>query len=325
MEDSFAKRRDEWVRGQDEWLNGEQLQTPGDIIRPVPWCAHIDSPSDISLDMARNLLDIIQAVKVCHFKGTSQEWRVARSDIHHFLRLVFRDGWQSGDYHELATDASEPDLEEVGVRVGTLRRTSLRPSLDASRASESAAEEGSSATKQPANTASLSRKKSARVRWRSPLTQDRLSSDERAATNNTIWLHPKPGEGMVTFKLYDNDNKQLPSSYGPKDVVGMPKGAALVRIKRELMQKSDDFHIRQTGFHNVNLAVWLARNRVTLWANKRRSPAWRPLRAKGDSKFMDYSLTQNMACPASLQNQKSRLLALPRPDVWSLVSGLAGH
>lgn len=296
MKGSFEERRDEWLRGQEDFLNGNGIQKRGEIVRPVPWAAQIDKPSDLSREMKRGLSDLVEAVKTCHFKGTSQAWRVTRSDINHLLRHVFANEWHSGDYHELAPVEFEPGLEDVGVLVGTLRHTLRRPSLDGFRISKPTVQRGQSVTTGPGRSGNPLRKRGA-----------------------SVWLRTKPVAGMLTFKFYDGGNRPIPLIYGAKDVVDMPTGAALVGIKAQLMQMSDHFRIKHAGCYNVRLAVWLARNRINLWANKG-SVSWLPRRAKdGRTHFLYYDLSQNLLCPAELRDAQARLLAISRPDVFSLI------
>lgn len=270
------------------------------VIALLPGRPAIQSQQDVEFAMGDNLRDLVYEAKRIHFMGTDKDTIVTAYDVTKLLRAVFAEGWVTGDDHQMCgKDNIQPNVNDVAVQVGLFSKSIGAVSTGAVIPPRPKA---NSTPIHPAPAKAASGKKMRRH----PATNHKVA---KAALKRTVEAHSSAREakapvyvgcmegmeaGMAVFAFYDSKHRLLPRA--AQNYVKLHAWTkSLNQAKGKSMLLHDKFKMSRGREYNLRAAVYLARNRLTHWANGN-DPSTRPLGEDKDL-FVPYTLMRNLAYP----------------------------
>lgn len=248
--------------------------------------------------MRANLRDLVYKAKSIHYKGTNYDTTVTAYDVNQLLNAAFAGGWISGERHRMCNKNNiQPKVNDVAAQVGlfvkNIGATSTgevippQPKAAAGRKDQAAAKATSVPKKirrHPATAHKIT--KTALKR-----TTEAHSSAREAKKPVYVGCMESMEMGVATFAFYDEDHRLLPrqvQQYVKLDA----SHESLANAMGKSMQLHDSFKMSRGREYNLRAAVYLARNRLTHWANGN-GPASRPEGEDLDL-FVPYTLMRNL-------------------------------
>ncbi|KAG6361674.1 hypothetical protein INS49_009901 [Diaporthe citri] len=264
----------------------------------LPGRMPLRSMEEVTFDVAANLRDLVYRAKKINCKGTNYDTIVTAYDVSQLLKAVFAGGWITGEEHQMCDkDNIQPNINDVAAQVGlfvkNIGATStgevipLKTTAVAGRKDQAAARATSGTKKirrHPATAHKIT--KTALER-----TTEAHSSAREAKKPVYVCCMEAMETGVATFAFYDEDHRLLPRQV--QQYVKLDASTeSLAKAKGLSMQLHDKFKMSRGREHNLRAAVYLARNRLTHWANGNDS-ASRP-EGEDTDLFVPYTLMRNL-------------------------------
>lgn len=217
---------------------------------------------NVTHDMRENLRDLLHTPKTVHCEGTGLDAIVTVTDVKNLLKAVFR-GWFTGEVHQMCgKDYAKPSIDDVAAQVGLLDRDIV--------AAYDKATSGTNAKKADTKMAKKSRKGSKLV---------------------YVCCKEASERGVATFVYYDENHKILPKTV-QNSIKLHDWVESLSKAQGVAMKLHDAFKMHRGRRYNLRAAIYLARNRLTHWANGNDVDS----RPEGEDKdlFIEYALMRNL-------------------------------
>ncbi|KAK7727356.1 hypothetical protein SLS63_007179 [Diaporthe eres] len=243
------------------------------VIALLPGCMPLRRLDDVTHDMRENLRDLLHTPKTVHCKGTGLDTIVTVTDVKNLLKAVFSGGWITGEAHQMCgKDYAKPSIDDVAAQVGLLDKDTADKATS-----------GTKSKKAPSHAAASQKVKKADTK--------KAKKSRKGPQPVYVGCKEASERGVVTFVYYDEDHKML-----PKTVQNCIKLHAwigsLSKAQGFAMQLHDGFKMHRCRMYNLRAAIYLARNRLTYWANGNDVES----RPEGEEKylFIEYTLMRNL-------------------------------
>ncbi|KAI7775001.1 hypothetical protein LA080_007471 [Diaporthe eres] len=246
------------------------------VIALLPGRMPLRRLDDVTHDMRENLRDLLHTAKTVHCKGPGLDTIVTVIDVKNLLKAVFSGGGITGEAHQMCgKDYAKPSIDDVAAQVGLLDKDIV--------ASSDKGPSGTKSKKAPSHAAASQKVKKA----------DSKKAKKSRKGSKPVYVGCKEASerGTATFAYYDEDHKIL-----PKTVQNSIKLHAwiesLSKAQGFAMQLHDGFRMHRCRMYNLRAAIYLARNRLTYWANGNDVES----RPEGEDKdlFIEYALMRNL-------------------------------
>lgn len=246
------------------------------VIALLPGRLPLRSLDDVTHEMRDNLRDLLHTPKTAHCKGTGLDTIVTVTDVKNLLKAVFSGGWVTGKSHQMCgKDFAKPSIDDVAVQVGLVDEDTIAASSRATPSTKSKTA--------PSHTATAQKVKKA----------DPKKAKRAPKAPKPVYLGCKEASerGTATFVFYNENHRIL-----PKTVQNSIKLHAwiksLAEAQGQAMQMHDAFKMLRCRTYNLRAAIYLARNRLTYWANGNDVDS-RPEGEDSDL-FIEYTLMRNL-------------------------------
>ncbi|KAL1869141.1 hypothetical protein Daus18300_005678 [Diaporthe australafricana] len=263
----------------------------------LPGKQPIRSKTEMTSEMKENLRDLMRKVKTIHYGGTDNDTVPSVFDVNFLTRGMFAKGCITGKAHQMCGKGNlKPKINDVGAQVGKA----------------SIGKTASTAPVAPKKKTSIPKAKAHKFKKMALEGATEPHSRARQAQQPVhIGCQEAMEGGVVTFKYYDADHKILPRN-AEKFVTVNATLENLANAKGLSMQLHDGFKMQRCREYNLRVAIYLARNRLTHWANGN-DVASRP----GDKDmelFVPYQLMRNLAYHDPVVMAKCK--ETPIPGLW---------
>lgn len=291
----------------------------------------------VTNEILENLRDLVYRIKKIHFAGSDIDKLPKLHDIRKLLDLVFSQSWIPGKPHQMCSkDRVNPGMDDVLAQIGLFAKnigasTSglYIPPKDKNGSGRRStnATSGTSAT-----SGTMSRKKIKKLRshpatahlvQRSALKRAEVAHSKAREAKKPVYVGCRKGKepGMVVFDFYDSQHRMLPSDVY-EYVTNHVGFKTLSEARGHSMQLHDRFKLRHGREYNIRLAVFIARNRLTHWANGNHVDT----RPRGEAEVIDhfipYLLMRNMDHADKDALAVCRAVVVPK--LWDDMDNLSG-
>lgn len=216
------------------------------------------SPADVHRDMKLYMRDILHIPKNIHYQGTTAYTTVNLEEMQQLIDACFSmsdENWKTGDPHDLPdTKMIHGDMDSVNLIIATL--TAPMGAVSKVKGYD-----------KPARKEIIHRQVNGgetpiKVMKKEP-TQ---TPSKHRVSGAPVLLALEPGpEKLATFKFYDGAHRKLPNLFQPDNL--LPQYPNLVAAKTALMKKYERFWMKNGREYNMKIAIFIARNRLTFYAN----------------------------------------------------------
>ncbi|KAL1857520.1 hypothetical protein Daus18300_010278 [Diaporthe australafricana] len=249
---------------------------------------------EVTIEMREELRDLLRQPKETHLKGSGQDTAVTLPDVRRLVKAAFADGWISGAPHQMCGDGyAQPNVNDVAAQVGLFDENNNANTTNAIQA-------------QPAQGYNYRG-----VRGKITAAEAPHTTARNALQPIYIGCLESMVAGNATFAYYDSAHRILPQTarhsitlHSAYDKLGQAKALS--------MQYHDKFMMNRAREYNLRAAIYLARNRLTHWANGNPLNT-RPVR-EDMGIYVDYVLMRNLSyCIPSVLDMCKQLSV---PGLW---------
>lgn len=268
----------------------------------LPGRTPIRSQSQVTFEMKAAMRDLVYKPKIIQYKGTNFDTNPTWHDMTKLLDGVFAGGWVTGEPHQMCSkNTIKPSMDDVAVQVGFFTKNIGATSTGIIDTPKSKATSGHKNAKgTPGNGSKATKVKKLR---RHPATKHLVTKkalegateaySSARQVNKPVYMSSQAAKepGVATFTFYDGNHKILPG--GIEDFVKIdPSVGSLEKARGRAMQLHDEFKMSRCREYNIRAAIYLARNRLTYWANGNDVKS-RP-KCEDKDLFVEYKLMRNM-------------------------------
>ncbi|KKY37771.1 hypothetical protein UCDDA912_g02206 [Diaporthe ampelina] len=254
------------------------------------------SHDDVTPEMRENLRDLLHKLQAIHFRDR-RSMCIGDTDFQNLLDEVFTEGWVTGRMHQMCGENYfESNIKNIAAQVHLFDKDVI-----GALASEKAKEASS-----PYDMAG-----------RLDTKKNRKKAPEAFIKVYVTCTESEQLEGVATFVYHDEDYNVLPD--GVQNCIALLSGdAPLANAQGRALIYHDRFELSRCREHNLQAAVYLARNRLTHWANGNDVKS-RPEHEE-EVLFVEYDLMRYLECTeesAMVMCRKRKIPALWEDRVWT--------
>ncbi|KAJ0109769.1 hypothetical protein J7T55_004318 [Diaporthe amygdali] len=267
------------------------------------------SQDEVTHEMADNLRDLISRPKAIHYNGSGMSTVVTIPDVKQLVKAAFARGWITGKPHQMCGKGYvQPTIDDVAAQVGFLNQNITATSSNATsgKTTSSNATSGKTTLGKTTSDKATPGTKGKKKAFRHPAVASKVKKmalSKAKAANSSARKALRPvylgcsesmDGGAAMFTYYDQHHKVLPRT--AQKFVTLPAAhESLATAKGMAMQLHDQFKMSRVREYNLRAAIYLARNRLTHWANGN-DVASRPEREDKDL-FVEYILMRHLEYP----------------------------
>ncbi|KAH8776528.1 hypothetical protein F5883DRAFT_518414 [Diaporthe sp. PMI_573] len=270
------------------------------VIALLPGRTPIRTQSEVAFEMREALRDLVCKAKAIHCKGTSLDTIPNAHDITQLLKggICCRTG------HWI-----------YAPNVGLFTKNIGANSTGAIKAPKGKAISGRYTTKITSciGTKASQAKKPSRPDHKISKTALKMATESHSSARQVkkpVYVGCKEGtKDVATFTFYDENHRMFPKSSLPN--IKLYSGVkSLDEAKGHAMQLHDRFYMSRGREYNLRAAIYLARQRLTCWANGNDVDS----RPEGEDKgmFVEYTLMRNLECSDEAAMEMCREVQVPK-------------
>ncbi|KAL1867930.1 hypothetical protein Daus18300_006205 [Diaporthe australafricana] len=266
------------------------------------------SPADVTRAMEEDMRDILDVPKSIHLMDTNVSKTASSDDMAKLISACFSmngQQWATGDDHSIPA-VSDVSIKRVAVVFARLR---------VSRGAVSREKGNNMAARKEITHRHVNGSKPTIKVTKPPLPQ-RPSTHRDASTQVAIALEQAGDDGWK-YQYYDGAYRKLPDSFRPDSIVFLSTFRALSDVKLTAMMKHDRFWVNGGRVYNMKIAVAIARNRLTFYANGGHVNQRPQGEEEMKKKFIRYKLFSDMVASPDCLNAQARVKVLiPLPSLF---------
>lgn len=217
-----------------------------------------ETPAYVSGDMAFDMREVFHAPKNIHFQGTLGYKTANLTDVNKLVDACFSmndEDWSTGEYHSLPdTSMIDGGIDSVNLVVATF----MNPMGAVTKVKGNDRAARKEIIHRQVNRGEAQMK----VMKKEP--EQQLDVHHMQGARVLMALKPGP-QKTATFRFYDGAHRKLPNSFVPSNLAHPYQN--LVQAKLDLMKKYERFWMNNGREYNMKIAIFIARNRLTFYAN----------------------------------------------------------
>lgn len=218
----------------------------------------LETPADVTGDMAWDMRDILHAPKNIHLQGTPGYKTANLTDVNKLIDACFSMGeedWKTGSSHSLPdTSMIDGGVDSVNLVVAIF----MNPMGAVTKVKGHDKAARKDIIRRQVNRGETPM----RVMKKEP--EQKLDVRRMQGAAVLMALEPGPNK-TVTFKYCDSGHKKLPDSFNPTKLLAQYPN--LVAAKTALMKKYERFCMKNGREYNMKIAIFITRKRLTFYAN----------------------------------------------------------
>lgn len=267
------------------------------------------TPADVHRDMVNDMRDILHIPKNIHYAGTAVYKTANRREMDKLVDACFslnHQDWSTGQDHPVpALKDITPSVENVAVAFALFSAPVNAVSRVKGYNNPGRKEIIHKQVNRNLSTLKVTK----------PIEPQQPSS-YRQQNSRIVLALERTTENGIKWQYYDGAHRKLPITFRPDPSTFLPVFRTLADVKLAAMKKYELYMMNKGREYNIKLAIAIARNRLTFYANGGPITQCPPGEEEMKSMFVRYKLVRNMVVPEDCVVLKAQVAAIPLPDLF---------